>query len=131
MNDMVDITPKGIDQKGTGQSNIKMAVFQETEIEHILENPSGLTKEGIKEKVNIWKNSNNGQCKAKYNTMLVKCQKVQPSGTFKETLKTGEEVQYLILARDKTGNVTWKKRDLSYVPKKAEKEKVEQTLNKK
>ena len=118
MDDMVDITPRGIDAKSTGQAFIKAAVFQETEIQQILENPAGLTKEGIQEKVSTWRNSNNGQCKAKYQTMLVRCKNVQESGTVIETLTGGRKCRYIILARDKNGIATWKKEDTSYVPPK-------------
>jgi len=123
MNDMVDITPRGIDPTSRGQAFVKGAVFQETEIRQILENPMGLTKEGIEEKVRIWKGSNNGQCKSKYNTMLQRCKNIQPSGTVKEKLSSGREVRYIVLARDKNGIATWKKEDTTYVPEEDKKTK--------
>ena len=68
-------------------------------------------------KIAIWKKSNNGQCKAKYNTMLKRCKNIKESGTVIEALKSGRKVRYIIFARDKNGVATWKKEDTTYVPK--------------
>jgi len=77
--DEIDITPQDIDPRGTGALGIKSTVFQEMEWFHILQNPGNLTKEGILQKIAIWRDSKNAHCNLKYNTMLQKCQRVMPS----------------------------------------------------
>jgi len=97
--DYVDITPKGVDSDSKGQKGKPFTVFQESEKEHIMENPDGLTKEGIDKKIELWKGSVNRHVELKYRAMLSNCKKIQPSG--KDTEGN------IILSRDKSGNPTW------------------------
>ena len=73
--DFIDISP---DVGGSAGKN--GTVFQEGEWKQILDNPNGLTKEGIEEKIKIWSKSNNKHVKIKYETMKARCKNVQPSG---------------------------------------------------
>ena len=86
----VDITPKQMG--GTGKNGLKTTVFQEVELNHIKNNPSGLTKEGIQKKIALWKKSSNSHVLLKYKAMLNHCTNVAKSG------KTSEG--HVILARD-------------------------------
>jgi len=99
MVDYIDITPVGVDGEGRGQAGKKNTIFQETEKEQIMLNPNGLTKEGVFEKIRIWKYSNNKHVQMKYATMLAQCKNLADSGKDKEGR--------IIFARDKTGNPRW------------------------
>ena len=101
MADFVDITPKGVQKDGRGYQGVQGVVFQDTEWDQINNNPMGLTKEGIDEKITIWNNSINPYCKIKYLTMKKQCRNVKPSG------KT--EKGDIILAINKLGEPTWVK----------------------
>lgn len=97
--DYIDITPRGVDKEGKGAAGIKTTTFQETEWDHINENPNNLTKEGVKEKIEYWKKSSNRHVQMKYQTMLSRCKKFAPSG---ET-----ENGHVIYSRDKKGEPVW------------------------
>jgi hypothetical protein len=99
MADYVDITPRGVDRKGKGASGLQKTVFQDTELQQIRDNPSGLTKEGILKKIELWGASSNAHVKIKYNTMLNRCTNIKESGKTKDGA--------VILARDLHGNPTW------------------------
>lgn len=103
--DYVDITPADIGGKAK-----KGAVFQETELMQISENPSGLTREGIDEKIALWKKSSNSQVVIKYETMKARCKNIKPSG------KTADGKIILAYATD--GTPSWVKEDPNFVPKK-------------
>lgn len=68
------------------------------EVDYVLNNPEGLTREGIEYSLKMWEKSNNRYLKKKYKEMLTKCHKIQPSGRAVDG-KT-------ILAR-LDGKVTW------------------------
>jgi len=104
----LDITP----DKG-GHKGMQVTVFQDTEWNQINENPSNLTKEGIEEKIKIWKGCANRHVVLKYETMLNKCRVIAPSG------KT--EDGRLIFSRDKKGNPKWVSVIKSKVPSLTEK----------
>ena len=99
--DYIDITP--VDAGGTGIKGLRNTVFQEEEKKHILENPRGLTKEGIEESIVLWKSSNNKHTVLKFEMMLARCKKIAESG------KTPDGK--IILARDEEGVPTWTKVD--------------------
>ena len=95
MNDIeVDISPEA-----GGSAGRKTTVFQETEWKQILENPNGLTREGVEKKIELWKLSSNAHVLLKYKTMLTNCKTLSPSGTTKEG--------YIIYARDRNGDPSW------------------------
>lgn len=79
--DYVDITPRGVDKEGKGQAGRTEAVFQETGLKTINENPGRLTAEGIDKKIELWKNSQNRNLEILYKHMKKVCKKVAPSGT--------------------------------------------------
>jgi hypothetical protein len=111
--DYIDITPPGVDPLGqrTGGSKGKTTtVFQEEEKKHILYNPSGLTREGVEEKIRQWKNSNNAHVRIKYQSMLKNCKLLTSSGLTTE----GD----IILGRAKDGSPTWTKPNDKPVPTK-------------
>jgi len=91
--DYVDISPK--ETGGTGQAGRKMTVFNETEKEIIVNNPSGLTKEGVLKKIELWKRSSNRHQQILYQTMLKQCKNLHPSGKYEDGRT--------ILAKDKNG----------------------------
>lgn len=68
------------------------------EVDYMLNNPEGLTREGIEYSVKLWESSHNRYLKKKYNDMLTMCKNVQSSG------KTVDGKT--ILAR-RDGKVTW------------------------
>ena len=78
--DYIDITPKGVDKEGRGQSGRTTTVFQETEWITINENPGRLTAEGINKKLELWASSMNKHVELLYRTMKARCKKVAPSG---------------------------------------------------
>ena len=78
--DYIDITPKGVDKKGKGQSGRETTIFQESEWKTINENPGRLTAEGIDKKISMWGSSSNKHVEILYRTMKVRCEKVAPSG---------------------------------------------------
>jgi len=92
--DFIDITPPAI-----SPSKPKRYIFQETEWAQIRENYSGLTKEGVEEKVKLWKGSSNRHVLAKYQTMLAQCKKLVSSGKTKD----GK----IVLGKRKDGTVWW------------------------
>lgn len=94
MSDFIDITPKAIGGKGK-----KGFVFQENEWDMIFNNPGGLTKEGLDEKIRIWGKSQNKYVQAIYNTMKLKCRDFAKSGKTQEGL--------IIYSRDKEGAARW------------------------
>jgi len=106
--DYIDISP----ERG-GAAGKKMAVFQEDEWKHIMENTGGLTKEGCKEKIKLWKLSSNKHVVLKYETMLARCKEFKPSG------KTPDGK--IILSRLKDGTPKWVKEDLNPYDVKKEK----------
>lgn len=77
--DYVDLTPKNIDPT-PNQGSGKKTVFQETEWDQVKNNTGNLTKEGILEKIKIWKNSGNAHTLIKYQTMLAQCKNIAASG---------------------------------------------------
>jgi|TARA_Y100000034_G_scaffold94384_1_gene114368 hypothetical protein len=95
--DFVDITPTMIDPspgiKGKG------TVFQETEWRQIHGNPENLTKEGLDERIRIWKRSNNRHVQIKYATMKAQCKELATSGKTKDGL--------VIYSRNKDGSAKW------------------------
>ncbi|MAH50300.1 hypothetical protein CMI37_31050 [Candidatus Pacearchaeota archaeon] len=82
--DFVDITPHVIDPTPGSNSKGQGTVFQEQEWRQIKENPNNLTKEGLDEKVRIWKRSQNKHVQIKYQTMKAQCQKLAESGKTKD-----------------------------------------------
>lgn len=98
--DYVDITPKGVDEKGRGASGIRGKVtFPETDIKNIVNNPGRLTKEGCKKKIELWNNSGNAYNKIKYQIMLQQCKTFAPTGKNSEG--------FIIYSRDKNGDPNW------------------------
>ena len=99
--DYIDITPKGIED-GKGIAGLTNTVFQNNEWDQIINNPGRLTKEGVKEKIILWKQSNNSHLLIKYNTMLKRCKLLAPSGK----TETGE----IVLSRNLDGTPNWTKK---------------------
>jgi hypothetical protein len=93
----VDITPKEIG--GRGQKGRKTTVFQQSELNQIVNNPGRLTKEGIEKKIELWRHSNNAHQIIKYRTMLQRCKEVQKSGKDSEG--------NTIYSYDRAGNPHW------------------------
>ena len=106
--DFIDITPPGVSSDGKGTKGKTSTVFQESEQINIQHNPSRLTKEGIDEKVRIWKNSHNAHIRIMYETMKIRCRNVADSGT----LEDGR----IIFSRNKDGSPNWLG-ELKIVPK--------------
>jgi len=98
MEDYVDITPKNNDPL-QGRVEGRGMVFQETEWRQINLNPEGLTKEGLAERIRIWKDSINRHVYTKYLTMQAQCEKIRPSG------KTNDG--RIIFSRDADGSAKW------------------------
>ena len=70
------------------------------ELDFIVNNPEGLTAEGVKFNINQWKkDSHNKYVVKKYEYMLIKCKNFSKSGK----LSDGKT----ILSRDKDDEVTW------------------------
>ena len=95
----IDITPRGVDDKGRGAAGITQTVFQETDIQQIMNNPGRLTKEGIDKKISLWKRSANRHTEIKYKTMKARCKEIAPSGI--------TEDGRVILSRDAEGKPKW------------------------
>lgn len=72
--EFIDITPSSI-----GEAKKRNYVFQEQEWDTITLNPSGLTKEGIDKKIELWKRSSNKHVVAKYEAMHTYCKAIQKS----------------------------------------------------
>ena len=78
----------------------KQTVVPIEEKDFIVNNPEGLTLEGIKFNIRQWKiGSKNKYVVGKYELMLVQCKDITKSGK----LSDGKT----ILSRDKEGNATW------------------------
>jgi len=95
--ELIDITP-GTINPGISKGK-RLFIFQETEWAQIRDNPAGLTREGVEKKIELWKNSNNKQTVAKYQTMLAQCKALTSSGKTKD----GK----IILSRNKDGSANW------------------------
>lgn len=122
--DYIDITPKGVEPEATGQAGKNTTIFQDTEWNQINNNPGRLTKEGVEEKIRIWKKCINRHVVLKYITMKNRCQKFAPSGV--------TEQGHIIFARDKAGNAHWTSENTKApVPKEVPKEPKEQDVKKK
>lgn len=101
--DMIDITPPGMKpQPGKGAKGKERTVFQQLEWHQILRNPERLTKEGIEEKIRYWNfKCHNKHMKLKYQTMLKRCQEIEPS----EKTDDGQ----IVLAKNPDGSPRWVK----------------------
>ena len=107
--DYVDITPKGVD--GAGVAGLKSTVFQDGQIANLVNNPSGLTKEGIEKKIELWASSSNSHQKIFYKTMLARCKNIAPSGL--------DDAGRVIFSRNPDGTPKW----VGNAPKKVDKKK--------
>lgn len=105
--DFVDLTPRAIDTSSTPKQT--KVVFQETEWQQINDNPSGLTKEGVEKKIELWKQSNNRHVVTKYQTMLARCVKLTESGKTKDGL--------VIYSRDVDGSAKWTSKESAFKKK--------------
>jgi len=97
--DYIDITPKGIDDRGRGYSGVNKTVFQDNEIRDIMQNPSNLTREGILKEIDQWKTSGNKHVILKFEAMIARCKNIAPSG-----LTSNGEIIY---RRDNEGKPAW------------------------